>query len=182
MLLYTEMTCLQPRHLARPGQAGEALLLQGLIGEDGDGVREVQAARFGAHGQADAAVGVRKAERLGQPRRLLAEEEPAVTRQVGLTVILRGLGGGEPEVLLRFRVLREERGQIFIVAHGDEVPVIQPRALDGAVGNIEAERADEVEVAAGCGTGARDIPAILRNFRFYEYDMDHFAAPSFLPP
>ena len=38
------------------------------------------------------------------------------------------------------------------------------------------------EVAAGCGTGARDIPAILRNFRFYEYDMDHFAAPSFLPP
>ena len=64
-------------------------------------------------GEADAAVGVRKAERLGQPRRLLAEEEPAVTRQVGLTVVLRGLGGGEPEVLLRFRVLREERGQIF---------------------------------------------------------------------
>lgn len=99
MLLYTEMACLQPRHLARPGQAEEALLLQGLIGEDGDGVREVQAARFGAHGQADAAVGVRKAERLGQPRRLLAEEEPTVRREAGLRIVLRGLGGGQPQFL-----------------------------------------------------------------------------------
>ena len=91
-------------------QAGEALLAQSLIGQHRHGVAEVQTPGRGDHGQADAAVIVGQAERLRQARRLLAEKQPAPLPEPGLAVVLGGLGGGQPQVCGRLRVLPEQNG------------------------------------------------------------------------
>ena len=42
------------RHLAGALEPGEAELLESLVGQNGDRITQVQAARLGAHGKADA--------------------------------------------------------------------------------------------------------------------------------
>ena len=59
------------------------------------------------------------------------------------------------------------------------MPVVQPGPLDGPVGDVEAQRADEVQAAAG-GAGAGDVAAVLRYLRLYQYDMQHTRPNSFL--
>ena len=54
------------------------VLPEGLVGQNGHGVAEVQAAGFLPHGQADAAVIVLPAKGLRQPRRFLAEKQPGL--------------------------------------------------------------------------------------------------------
>lgn len=52
------------------------------------------------------------------------------------------------------------------------LPVVQPRALETAVGHREAERLDEVERAAGDGAGAGDVASVLGDLRLEKYDVD----------
>ena len=92
-------------------------MAQSLVGEDGHGVAEIQAAGLQPHGQTDAALPVGRAEPLRQPRRLLAEEEPTVRREAGLRIVLRGLGGGQPQFLPRLRVLGKEVRQALVVLY-----------------------------------------------------------------
>ena len=66
------------RHLAGALEPGEAELLESLVGQNGDGIAQVQAACLGAHGKADAAFIMRQTEVLGQTGGLLAEEQEAV--------------------------------------------------------------------------------------------------------
>ena len=94
-------------------------MAQGLVGEDGHGVAEIQAAGLPPHGQTDAALPVGRAEPLRQPRRLLAEEEPAVRREAGLRIVLRGLGGGQPQFLPRLRVLGKESNPARFTARSE---------------------------------------------------------------
>ena len=61
-----------------------------------------------------------------------------------------------------------------------QMPVVQPGPLDGPVGDVEAQRADEVQAAAGGGAGAGDVAAVLRYLRLYQYDMQHTRPNSFL--
>ena len=100
-------------------QAGEALLAQSLIGQHRHGVAEVQTPGRGDHGQADAAVIVGQAERLRQARRLLAEKQPAPLPEPGLAVVLRGLGGGQPQVLRRLIDIIIDDGDVKFVFGGE---------------------------------------------------------------
>ena len=54
----------------------------------------------------------------------------------------------------------------FVHAHVYEIPIIQPRAFEIFIGQLEPERFDEVKHAARCGAGTGDIPRVLRDFRF----------------
>ena len=58
------------------------------------------------------------------------------------------------------------------------MPVVQPRALDGAVGNIEPEGLDEVQMRPRRRAGARDIAAVLRDLRLDEHDIQHDSTSS----
>ena len=61
------------------------------------------------------------------------------------------------------------------IVHADihKVPVVQPRALDGAVGNVEPEGLDEMQMRPRRRAGARDIAAVLRDLRLHEHDIQH---------
>ena len=101
-------------HLAGAAEVGEIVLPQSFIDEDGHGVAEVEAPRLLSHGQAEAAVIVRLAERLRQTRCFLAEKQPAVRRKTRGGIVLRRLGGGQPEVCFRLRMGGKEGGQALI--------------------------------------------------------------------
>ena len=159
---------------SRPARTDrEPVLPQGLVGQDGHGVAEVQAPRLRTHGQTEAPVIVGRAERLRQPRRLLAEEQPAVRRKPGLRVVLRGLGGGQPQVCGRLRVLPEQIVQPVVVPHRHQMPVVQPRPLHGAVRDVEAQRPHQMQGAPRGGAGAGDVAAVLGDLRLDQYDMQH---------
>ena len=89
---------------------------------------------------------MRHAERLRQARGLLSEKEPAAVLKVRLTVVLRRFGRGEPAASLRLGVLCKKLGEVFIHADIHKIPVVQPRALDRTVGNIDEISADVLEV------------------------------------
>ena len=108
------------RHLAGALEPGEAELLESLVGQNGDGITQVQAARLGAHGKADAAFIMRQTEVLGQAGGLLAEEEPAAVVKFRLAVVLRRLGRGEPAVRGGLGVLFKEVGEVFVGADLDQ--------------------------------------------------------------
>ena len=120
-----------------------------------------------------------RAECFRQTRRLLAEEQPAALPEPGLTVILGGLGGGQPQVVRRLRVLPEEIVQALIVEYPDQVPVIQAGALHRPVRDVEAQRADQMQIAAGGRTGAGNIPAVLGDFRLNQNNMHHLSIAPF---
>jgi hypothetical protein len=52
------------------------------------------------------------------------------------------------------------------------MPIVQARALELAVVKGKAQGADEVERGTRCGTGARDIARVLRNFGLVQYNVD----------
>ena len=54
------------------------------------------------------------------------------------------------------------------------MPVVQSRALEFAVIDLKAERADEVKRRARGGAGARNVARVLRDFGFVKYNIDGF--------
>jgi hypothetical protein len=59
------------------------------------------------------------------------------------------------------------------------MPVVQSRPFHCPVGNVETQRADQMEAGAGSGAGAGDVSAVLRDFRLHQNDIYHSLA-SFL--
>ena len=107
---------------------GEALLPQRLKYADGRRISEIQASGLRADRDADATVVVRGKKLLRQALRFLSEEQICTVWIIRLVVAFwrfRREQAHTPDV-----VLRKEVVQIFIVLHIDEVPVVEPRALD----------------------------------------------------
>ena len=149
----------------------EILLPQRLKYADGGGIAEVEAPRLRADGNADAAVVVGSQKFLRQALRFLSEEQIRPVRVIGLVVAAGSLGREQAHT--GRLVLCEELLQILIHAHVDQMPVIKPGTLHGLVRNIEAQRLYQMQDAARRGAGTRDIPGVGRNFRFYQYNMQH---------
>ena len=133
----------------------------------------MKAARLLPHRKADAALIVRHAERLRQARGLISENEPAAVLEFRLAVVLRSLGRGEPAVRGGLGVLFKEVGEVFVGADLDQMPVVQPRARDGAVGNVDPVGLDVMQMRPRRRSGARDIAAVLRDLRLHEHDIEH---------
>ena len=56
------------------------------------------------------------------------------------------------------------------------MPIVQSRPAYRLFTDVKAQGADEVQPTAGGGTGAGDIAAVLGNFRFDQYDIQHVLA------
>ena len=76
-------------------QFGKAPLPQRLVGGDGDGVGEIQAARLVDHGYAQGSFGKAHEHMLGQAARLLAEEQKGVVGESHVAVDMGALSGKE---------------------------------------------------------------------------------------
>lgn len=150
---------------------GKIKLPQRLKDAHGDGIAEIQAPRLLPHGDADAAFVVCVQKFLGQTLRFTAEKEEAAVVVVRLGIAARRFGGKQPHLLdvihgKKFR-------KVFINPHIDQMPVVQSRALDGAVRDVEAQRLDQMQHRAGRGTGTGDIAGVLRDLRRDENDVQH---------
>lgn len=150
---------------------GEAQLAECLIGENSDRVGQVQAAGLRPHGDAEAPVWIGLPEPQGQAGGFLAEKEPASVPKLGLGVIPRCLGGGQPKV--RNLVFVKEVLYAIIDAQVHHVPIIQPRPLHCPVADVKAQGADQMQTAAGGGAGAGDVSRVHGDFRFHKNDIQH---------
>ena len=66
--------------------------------------------------------------------------------------------------------VRVKRVPVVVHPDADAVPVVQPRALELGVGEVKAERADEVEGYPGRGARSRDRAGVARDLRRDEDD------------
>ena len=62
--------------------------------------------------------------------------------------------------------------EVHVLAHVDEVPVVDAGAAHAALVDAEAERADEVEHRRGRGAEARDAAGVRRDLRLDEDDVE----------
>jgi len=61
-------------------------------------------------------------------------------------------------------------GDIEMLVEVDEMPIIEPGAPNGPLGQGEAELSDQVERASEGGGKARDVAGVLRDLRLDEHD------------
>lgn len=73
--------------------------------------------------------------------------------------------------------LAEKILQIFVVDDLYQIPVVQPGPLDSLFGDVKAQGADQMEAAAGRGTGPGNVAAVLWNFRLHKYNVQHCRSP-----
>ena len=66
-----------------------------------------------------------------------------------------------------YRAYHLDHHKIVNMPHDiDRVPVVQPRAPQGAIVEAEAEAADQVQPRPGRGTQPGHVPGVRRNLRF----------------
>jgi hypothetical protein len=51
------------------------------------------------------------------------------------------------------------------------MPVVKPCPPDGLLRNVEAQRTDQMQTAAGGGAGSGDIATVLGDLGFHQYDI-----------
>ena len=159
-------------HGARIEKMGELHLPQRLEDGHGHGIAEVQAPSLRPDGNAQAALRVLGEKCFRQTLGLLTEDQVAVGGKPRRGIRAGRLGGEEPEVLRAGT--GEEILPAFIDLHVHQMPVVESRTLDSLVRNIKPQGLDEMEHAAGGGTGTGDIPSVGRNLRFHEHNVQHF--------
>ena len=72
----------------------------------------------------------------------------------------------------RFRERVEEVREVHVLAHVDEVPVVDPGPPHALLVDPEAERPDEVEHGPRRGAQAGDVPRVRRDLRLHEDDVE----------
>ena len=102
----------------------------------------------------------------GRAGGFLAEKEPASVPKLGLGVIPRCLGGGQPKV--RNLVFVKEVLYAIIDAQVHHVPIIQPRPLHCPVADVKAQGADQMQAGAGGCRGACNVSGVLRDLGFHQ--------------
>lgn len=80
--------------------------------------------------------------------------------------------GGEGKKTLRGHLLYESL-QIVMFPHLCKFMVIETGAFEPAVIQLEGQGPDEMELHAGVGTEADDIPRVGGDFRFIEDNVEH---------
>ena len=112
-------------------QSGKVMLPQHFVGCDCNGVREIEAAERLTHGNADAALRMRRQNAVIEAGVLPAEDEKGLIGIGNLGVERSGLGGKVKIRILRGGrgILRKKRIEIFVVIDVELVPVIEYGAL-----------------------------------------------------
>ena len=147
-------------------------MAEGLVGCDGHGIREVQAALVLAHGDANARVEIALDERLIKPAALASEQEKRALTVSHIGVVARHVS--REQVQLVFPVRLEERVGTWPLHDFDVVPVVTARTLQVALRQAEAHRLYQMQRRARAGTRAGDIARILGDLRFNKHNVQGF--------
>lgn len=123
----------EPLAHVRPG-----LLAEGLVGCDGHGIREVQAALVLAHGDADARVEIALDKRLIKPAALASEQEKRTLTVSHIRIVARNVP--REQVQLVFSMRLEERVRTRPLHDFDVIPIVAARTLQIALRQAEAHR------------------------------------------
>ena len=68
--------------------------------------------------------------------------------------------------------------KVMVHRQVDQRPVIQTAALHGLVGNVKAERPDEVQSRPRRRAGARDRARVVRDLGLHQNDIEHSKPPT----
>lgn len=149
-----------------------AVLPPRLINRHRHGIGQVQAAAAFAHRQAQALLrgqGVQHVSR--QATAFRAEQERITGDEAGVMERPRTLGGkGEqarmPEAL-------QTTGEVGVTLQGGILVVVEAGPAQALVVHVEAQRFDQMQVAAAVGAQPDDVAGIGRYFRLKKDDVKH---------
>ncbi len=156
--------------------ARKPLLSPAFEHEHRHAVRQVHAALPRHHRQTQATLRRQGVEHgLRQAARFRTEHEGIAGGVVDLVVALTAAGRyAEPT---RWLDRRKEVREIGMLLNRGELAVVEPGASQALVVELESERMNQVQSAAGIGAQAYDIAGIRRNLRLIEHDMKQREEP-----
>lgn len=151
---------------------GEIQLPPGLVDRDGNGVGEIQAATVGPHRQTQSLfVGQRIADLGRQASAFRPEKKSIATLELHFMERLRALGGERKEARLANAL--QATVQIGVTLERRVLVVIQARAAQTLVVQLEAQRLNQVQATAGVGAEPDNVAGIRRDFRLKKDYMKH---------
>ena len=146
-------------------RAGEVVLPPGLEHRHRHGIRQVQAALAGLHGQPQA---LSRGERCAQCRRqapcFRAEHEPVAGRESDVIGAARAVRRQREHARGRRRLRGQKIAPSRRAAHLGVLVVVQPRAPQELVVHRKPQRLDQMQGAAGVGRQPDDVAGVGRNF------------------
>lgn len=94
---------------------------------------------------------------------------------VGLGVVFRPIGAEKkvPSIGTFFH----KRSKVWKLSHIHGVPVVEPGAFHQFIGQLEAERFNEIEHRARCGAQPGNVAGVLRNIGLNEDDIKGIIGP-----
>ena len=155
---YTTSSEVEASQAALVEKAREIQLAQCLVYYDGHRIGKVERPRLLYHRYADAAVIICPQQALRQAAGFLAEHYIIAVAELCLGVAAGRLGAGV--MYPRPRVAGHEIPEVIILGYIDQIPVIQPGALEMLVGYLEAKGLYKMQPCAGGGAGAGGIAGV----------------------
>ncbi len=143
-----------------------------FIDSNRHGIGQVQAAAALAHRQTQAmTVGQRVKHFRRQAPAFRAEQEGVTFGKADIMERLRTLGGEreQPWVAQAFQATR----QVCVALERGVLVVVQPGAAQALVVHVEAQRLDQMQVAATVGAQPDNVAGIRRNFWLKKDDVKH---------
>ena len=168
---------LKPVELSIFLEAGEILLPERFVKDDGDGITEIQGADGLIHRDPDAGAFIVHQDLFRDAGGLFAEHDEVVRAVFDFGIGLMRLGRGHENA--RAGVLLPEIFKAVVKEKPQVRPVIQTGAPEVFLIQREAKRPDQVECRSGRHAGPSDIPGITGNLRFMQYDVQTHLFPSF---
>ena len=150
----------------------ETVLTPALIHHHRHRIRQIDAAVGRPHRNADACIGRKLRQHLGGKAAALRSEHQGISGLIFHPVMAAAAARAEG---VHAAPLEHRPAMRPVGMHGDagQVVIIQPRARELLVGKIEAERCNQMEIRAGVGGQADDVPGIGRDFGLVEDDFEH---------
>ena len=150
----------------------EPELTPAFINGDGHGVRQVQAATAFTHRQTQALVAGQGVEHVSrQASAFRTEQEGIALGEAGIVERSRTLGGeGEqPGMAKAFQAA----GEVGVALQGGVFVVVEAGPAQALVIHLEAQRLDQMQVAATVGAQPDNVAGIRRNFWLKKDDVKH---------
>ena len=143
---------------------GKIQLPPSLVYRDGNGVGKIQAAAVRAHRQAQSLlVGQCISDLRRQAATLRTKKEGIAALKLDLMEGLRAFGGEREQA--RLADTRQATVQIGVPFKRGVLVIIQARTAQTLVVQLEAQRFDQMQAAAGIGAEPDNVAGIRRNFR-----------------
>ena len=152
--------------------SGEPVLPPGFINRYGHRVGQVQATAALTHRQAQALVAWQGVEHLGRQATAFGTEHERIARsEAGVVKRPRALGGKGEQA--RMPQAFQTTGEVCMALQGGILVVVETGPAQALVIHLEAQRFDQMQVAAAVGAQPDNVAGIRRNFWLKKDDVKH---------